>query len=70
MNDGELQQWSSFIFFIVCTRNFQIIVKESVFIDQLCWIIAIFTPSFKYFCVQEYVIKDSNLLKKERLNTI
>lgn len=62
MSDWELQHMEFPLLFIVCTHNFQIIVKESAFVDQLCRIIAIFTPSFKCISVDLHVIKDSNLL--------
>ena len=47
MSDWELQHMEFPLLFIVCTHNFQIIVKESAFVDQLCRIIAIFDASFK-----------------------
>ena len=35
MIDGELQHMEFPYLFNVCTHNFQIIVKESAFVDQL-----------------------------------
>lgn len=62
MSNGELQHMEFPYLFIVCTHNFQIIVKDSTFVDQLCRIIAIFDASFKCISVDLHVIKDSNLL--------